>query len=93
MKNETLNPLLASHGRAPQLTSNEITKLARLFHVSGQVVSEVYHEQYQRLAEGARIQRYVDLLAFKNTRLALRAGTGHLEGLGSVANATGGAHS
>ena len=56
---------------ASRLNVNDVAKLARSFHVSREVVLDVYDAQYRRLAERARIRHYVDLLAFKNTRLAL----------------------
>ncbi|MGD0490944.1 MAG: DUF3562 domain-containing protein [Steroidobacteraceae bacterium] len=70
-----------SFDRLPQSTPDaqdieptDAADLAQLFHVSRQVVRDVYHEQYRRLAEAARVHDYLDLLAFKNTRQALRAG-------------------
>jgi hypothetical protein len=53
------------------ISGNEVAHLAQSFHVSQEVVLDVYGAQYRRLAEGARIRQYVGLLAFKNTRQAL----------------------
>ena len=53
------------------ISINDVAKLADSFHVSRELVLDVYDAQYRRLAESARIRQYVDLLAFKNTRLAL----------------------
>ncbi len=56
---------------AQGISVHDVAKLAHSFHVSREVVLDVYDAQYRRLADGARIRQYVDLLAFKNTRLAL----------------------
>jgi hypothetical protein len=50
---------------------SDLAKLAHSFHVTREAVLSEYDAQYRRLAESARIRQYVDLLAFKNTRLAL----------------------
>ncbi|MGD0503407.1 MAG: DUF3562 domain-containing protein [Steroidobacteraceae bacterium] len=58
--------------QGPQgISVDDVAKLAHSFHVSREVVLDLYDAQYRRLAQSARIRQYVDLLAFKNTRLAL----------------------
>jgi hypothetical protein len=54
-----------------EISVDEVAKLAHSFHVTPDVVLDVYDGQYRRLADSARIRQYVDLLAFKNTRVAL----------------------
>jgi Protein of unknown function (DUF3562) len=49
-----------------------LRELARKYDTSCELVEFVFSREWQRLAEGARITRYLDILAMKRTRHALK---------------------